>query len=807
MPSTTQNETSWKNDIQELTHQDKQSSKLLTRLQALEDLYHDQPTRFADVLTQVMDLLKKGVSDDYLSLMLHQREALYEHTSPHDTAWLNDVSNAFEAFLTWFKQTNKEHEKKQWINWFETLKDSYQAELLFKQLSENKLFAIEDLKFMDLVTQLDSSRQRVLRGSAEQLSIKINCLQHLMLVAKPIQNLIWPTLLTQIAREASFKSIDLLLHQLSGSSLILKPVQEQLLLSWWNFGVNQKPSQETLSLLLDMIVTHQRLVDTGSSQLVCDLLANIIYDCIDLDADSYALKSALDCFNQLQSLDSSWGAHCFNYANTKRNYLQPAWNTHFMNAMLAGSQFGPHLSEAAAFSYLDILINSDTKNNVSHVIKKIANLGIILALPLNDLIINASKFSQPNDYFDSLFELHKALSQCTNRQQNVFRDHLFDQEQLDPSAIHRATQFLLILPELNDLLTHEQESMIHAYDLWFKKPYCSPLEFKEKLTFSNQLAPLLTTDYPDDLDDMVAASHEERRLILDVVLPKIRDADTLVHLWGKIKQNSHLKSPAYLHEVVQLQKDLETWDTEDFKSLLHFDDDELRLKRQRVMHALYNEEVHLSQHKTTSWWSHYFKAFTSWLSSGLGIKIELDKSHHLKAASSFKRVVQAIDELSRIQTKDYSNYQAPALISQGLKDQFNSYYSSYRASWWRSFDRRKLADKTLFDIGNRGSATYDQAFDAIATLLNDVVNSDKTHQKRNKKGFSRLYDIAVHLLAQTLADAMAHESNRSEEHKSRVRSIVEQHKQLVGTVDLETPAFAHLQEMTDVLNRPMFRPE
>ena len=201
-----------------------------------------------------------------------------------------------------------------------------------------------------------------------------------------------------------------------------------------------------------------------------------------------------------------------------------------------------------------------------------------------------------------------------------------------------------------------------------------------------------------------------------------------------------------------------------------------------------------------NWWTRYFNALAQWIGKPMAAATKLDQAHHLCAMKSLMRVVKAVQEIEVIAQPSLS--QPPKVLSADLTKTINDYESSYSALWWKSRDRKRLA-KDLFSLGKSlvGTFDYPSALSKISLVMQNIAKEDKKHTNRNKKGYSRLYDISVQLLSLTVSEALQHDQEHMADHVDQLKSIIEKQKQLYGTLDLETPAFQHLQEVMESLNR------
>lgn len=231
-----------------------------------------------------------------------------------------------------------------------------------------------------------------------------------------------------------------------------------------------------------------------------------------------------------------------------------------------------------------------------------------------------------------------------------------------------------------------------------------------------------------------------------------------------------------------------------FDALLNFDDASQKIPRQTVLQAIHHGYVEVNTATRENWWSRYFNALSAWIMKPVNkTASKLDHAHHVSAVKSLQRMAMGVQEIKIIARQTPVTQSAP--ISDTLITSIKAYESSYSASWWKSRDRQKSANQ-LFELAKVQSSpvTYSAVMKEISDVMQDIVKSDQAHTHRNAKGYSRLYDIALQLLVTTASEALQHDQACTPEYVDQLNSILDAHAISCKDLDLDLPAFQHLQD-------------
>lgn len=209
----------------------------------------------------------------------------------------------------------------------------------------------------------------------------------------------------------------------------------------------------------------------------------------------------------------------------------------------------------------------------------------------------------------------------------------------------------------------------------------------------------------------------------------------------------------------------------------------------------------MDEKKKERWWLFYYQALVQWLGPmNTDSSIVLDNHHHRRAIQSLDKIVCAVDDLSAIFHSD--TVAKSACISTTLRTQLQAYRCSYHASWWRSYDRRVLADKALFSLLNGANISYTTLCSSLIEVMDKVLTQDAPYTKRNSKGYSRLYDICIQLLSLTIRDVLTYDSGQYKEHLIHIKQLLNQHQLLINSLDLTVPAFQQMHELIRAMDSP-----
>lgn len=247
------------------------------------------------------------------------------------------------------------------------------------------------------------------------------------------------------------------------------------------------------------------------------------------------------------------------------------------------------------------------------------------------------------------------------------------------------------------------------------------------------------------------------------------------------------ESARSLHKAIQItqqalqdsqEKKLDTW----------FVTQETRDRRVDLMRGLHHGYVSLGKAENDSCWTR----FANMIRYGLSYfpKLFGERYHH-RAMDGLTRLSTMLHEMIDIAQMPGMQLDTPKAKSEGagasaITDllthygaEFKELKASYDAAWWKNLDRRsqsaKLFDGVMnVDKGITRDEYYLSVLKQILSSQKDIIESDQNACiVRNKKGYSRLYDLSVKMLVSVASGYLTDTNNDMSPRNERANTLKE----------------------------------
>ena len=776
---------------------------LINRLRAIHQLLVHNPQVFDSICNDIITLLKRGFSIDFIVSFLGNHQRLYDHAHPQELGLANSLTEIVSPLLSWLDKIEErtDLEKRYWIERFEMIEPMQLASAFFKNLLQRNILIVDHglMEVFCAHPQEGTQSGHLSINRDENLPLLVDCIGHYQRLNDTLQPMILPLLVHATNCDVSIKKLERLLSLLSKSDVQTKlvrqlPEQIKLLREWWKYALFDRVSIEQIEQVLK-IVLH--LEDPQEPGVPIRLINTIMQEGIAANISVEKWSQGVECLDFLEKLaPKTLRNHCVALAqHSVPKIFDFSWVARLKTVERLQEPMLANLNDEDTLHALQIYMQCSDEHKTSEYLAKLAKIEANSLVASSIVLEQASFLDEPLPYLQVMSELQQLYMDLPSKGRDDFKK-VFNENCSDCMHLRRDKDFLQLFQEVPDL---NQDYLKNAYAEWHKKPYCSMSSLRAKKEFSLQIQKQLKGLDKQVIQDMIDAPQQHRDLIQKVVLPFEMTVDEVAAWWSKINERPELQSQAYLHKVIKLQQIT----CNEFDRLLNFDDPANTETRRALLHSIWHNEIALTQEKE-HFWEKYLNALIAWINNSITSKpkVSLNRRHHVQAITSLHAMAYATEELQAIVAPNDNNSMS---ISEELKQHLQNYKTSYNASWWNtSRDRKKLAYDELFSLLENQGTSYDVVLDALHRVMNGVVNMDKEHTGRNSKGYSRLYDIAVQLMSITMSEALRFDGARSHAYIRQVQNIMADHKQLVGGVDLELPAFQHLQDMMSAIGQPGF---
>lgn len=790
----------WKEQIDRAIETGKHESikgkdALCDRLNTIETLLPHHPEEFARLLKNVIGLLSHGLSMDCIQRILQRIQPIYSHAQPQDLLLVQELSRNFQALQEWSAD-------KRWVNWFSQIDDPINAASFLRCLhaQSSMLRTLPDeLIQAGLMPAPHSTNYFIIRFPMDHWSLWAKCMD-LFLQLPPVGAKLLLPMMTEAMKK--LEAPQKIAHLLSLSKEITKPFnqqQKELFNRWWALGLTlTDDSSPSLAKLLQMIVLLEPLEKEHPSMK--ELYLSMIQQGIRQVVDINALNIACQCFDVIKPLKDPWKGICYRYALENKCYFQASWFSRFERVIALVPLLTS--SESEQRNILDLLIKRSDVERTFALLNRIKSmLGNVQKPPISfpNLLQELPRKTDLNQYLQSIENLFSQFYRLDERGQRHSTAILVDATRKEGLPLLKDTDFLTAM------LNFDVDEPIWktAYSLW-NRSHCSSQELHEKIVFFVQIQPFLANIDPVILDNMLMnGTSSQRQTMLAHVLPKVTDKKRISKMWELIRNNPQFSDSNRVQQVIKAQALIDNFiqHPENFSLLLEFNDGAQREPRQALLSAMYHQEVTIPSNVRQSWWSQYRNALSQWIFPRSAEPLKLNQSHHIRAMRSLDRLMKGVQEIKNI-AEPSADLRQTGAISNDLISTIAAYESTYSASWWKSRDRKKLATR-LFQLtkAEPGRIQYTEVLNTISDVMQTIIRNDRTHSGRNKKGYSRLYDIAVQLLSMTVSEALPMDAEHKDSYIAQLKEIIRVQKNLYQSVDLDCPAFQHLQEVMTSLNR------
>ncbi len=778
---------------------------LVERLGVIEQLLLIQchPDVFKKILDDLSDGLKQGLSSQFILRFLQSQQPLYNHLVPQEQALVASLSEITMPFLKWLQLKERTSaERHPWIDRFESMASIQQASAFFGYLLEKNISTVNDdlMEVFLSKPEKKSPSRHLYVNRAEELPVLVGFIEHYQHVDPELQQMILPLIVDAKNNNVPIKKLERLLSLLASVQAQLLPLfheQFKLLRKWWSFAeFDHVPVELASQALKTVLHVHDVKEHPGTVELI-DTMIQAGIDA-NISAEKWSIGITLLDFLKSLTPESLRNQCAIIAQQEKPRFFEDAWMMRFRTINTLQADVLATLSDEDALRAMKIYMQCSDEDKGREYLTILAKMTQPLVAH-SVMLERASRLEEPLPYLQAISELQQLYLNLPEQGRDAFIQ-LFDKQCSDDVQLLRDKDFLQLF---NDVPNLNHDYLKNAYALWHKKPYCSMIELKEKMAFSLKIQNQLPRLNAGVLQEIVNAPQQKKELVQQQLLNRQMPGKDVAAWWSKINTHQALQDPLYLHQVMELQKQVVQLTDKGFDDLLDFDDQAKTDKRRRLLHCVYHKEIVLPKEKGEAWWEKYLRALSEWVNKGISTepKTKLNQKHHVQAIQSLSCVAFASEELHAIVAPSNKDSR---FISDQLKQHLENYQSSYSASWWKSGDRKKLAYDELFSLLKKEGTSYDTVFEALHRVMDGVVKMDSKHSKRNSKGYSRLYDIAVQLMSITLSQALYFDATRSHEYMTRVQDIMVQHRQLIEGVDLELPAFQHLQDMLNPIKQPGF---
>lgn len=359
-------------------------------------------------------------------------------------------------------------------------------------------------------------------------------------------------------------------------------------------------------------------------------------------------------------------------------------------------------------------------------------------------------------------------------------------QQNETQKINQWRLFLEILrTELPTALTNDPESITSFFDLLWRNQVSShfsedPQAIKEEIKQIISMIQSLKEARGTEKERFIFSEYrllltrhdsEKKHQLMALMsdLPKDLPTESYAALWHGVKSGLlsthvlHQEGPQSTRKAIQLtQRALN--DARDNTLREWFIDEETRENRIQLMRGLQHGYLSLGQEKNESCW----KYFTNKIRQGLGdFPKRFGRHYHNAAMDSLKRLTQSFNEISLIAQTPAMAEPSESIRSReesfaGLKTRhsqdFTRLQSNYDNASWKNRDRQRQSSR-LFDgvlkIDQNLSREeyYNTILNRILLTQKEIIESDQqAFTLRNKKGYSRLYDLSVKMFVSVATD-------------------------------------------------------
>jgi hypothetical protein len=273
------------------------------------------------------------------------------------------------------------------------------------------------------------------------------------------------------------------------------------------------------------------------------------------------------------------------------------------------------------------------------------------------------------------------------------------------------------------------------------------------------------------------------------------DIESVKKLWLAYKLK-RIKNQDDLHLAIKAIKTAMKYfnaKQKDYKSLF-IDFDKNAQDRTQIMRHLHHDLFTLSDTVNYKCWNLYNKLVLNWIKVPASISID-ERRQVIK--SQYIQVIRVAKEIQTIAEHPYSpsvaNYPT-SQISTTSKTRhanfFNEQQEKYNSYWLTANAARKEQAKTLFESLTKVTDDpydentfnyYQKALEAISKSQKTILESDK-NTSRNKKGYSRLYDISVQMFLKLTQEYMSDEVLSVEEKSRLSKGLENQLKLQISTL-------------------------
>ncbi len=774
------------------------TEQLRARLGQLERLSTHAPQRVQQTLEEVHYLLSQGLSCSYLLTQLEQHHVLYEHTLVYDHLLLHDLRTALEPLQQWFARYPKERsEQLSWLDWFSQFPSPHDGALFFSLLSQESIATV-DVQWMK---RLLNAKNGLFAHYAQQGTLKtllhciVQCQQIPLNVHAWLEPVIIEALNTKVAASVLVRALRFLLEQ--APELLIS--NTYLLTLWWRFVLANTFDDEVLSISLlhlcnNSAIAHQHVLTllkgAQKKERSIEQWHNAIKYLHTLNLFPKLWRSRVERHTIAQFGDAYFDTVNLAYINNLKKIA----------CIVQQDESWGSVPEREQDALLILLRHSQAEQWVSTLVslKKLTCEYTLLSYA--SIIECAAAHPQPQKYLEAVEKGIDAWSALSQERQ-VLIAQLIYHDVRNASTCIRAFAFLSFFEYLLEHGVVEHAAIRAHYAVWQQKPWCSATQFMEQVKDSLNLQKKYPALKKEVINDIVSASRDKKQFLKEFVMPQLSQSAEIECVWTALKKQDALNNRASLQQLVALQKKVTHASDEQLFAALNFDDKTQHSFRRDMLRGFVQKELHLDEKKKERWWLFYYQALAQWLGAiNTDSSIVLDNHHHRRAIQSLDKIVYAVDDLSVICHSEA--IAKSACISTTLRAQLQAYRCSYNASWWRSYDRRVLADKTLFSLLNGANISYTTLCSSLIEVMDKVLTQDAPYTKRNSKGYSRLYDICIQLLSLTIRDVLTYDSGQYKEHLIHIKQLLNQHQLLINNLDLTVPAFQQMHELIRAMDSP-----
>ena len=298
-----------------------------------------------------------------------------------------------------------------------------------------------------------------------------------------------------------------------------------------------------------------------------------------------------------------------------------------------------------------------------------------------------------------------------------------------------------VLQESLQMLLHLDETPVsEAKECFFTDQYkqCMPTNDAESIALLKQFMAVVPDGWPKESYEALWSGVTQQVLLFD-----------------------DYESPRSLHRAISLiQEGLKKEEASQLQASW-FTSVEQRSPRTELMRGLYHGYLSLGTEGDKSCWDY----FTQMVRYGLSyVPKHFGARYHHSAMEGLGRICRVLHEFSDISKIPGLDKKATNAMQKENRDMpnydqsFSALKSNYDDAWWKNSERKRQASQLFSGIENINKGLsrdeyYIQVMQHIVATQKDIIESDqKSFIRRNKKGYSRLYDLTTQMLVEVASD-------------------------------------------------------